>query len=99
MKQPITVADVESRIAEIMQRTQGMNPQRLLDGEDFLSLDKNFDSLSMVEVQLLIEETFHIEFDQKAFSDAAKMPRTLQQLALIVLGELSAGQSDNEVNL
>lgn len=99
MKNPITIADVESSIAEIMQRTQGMSPQRLLDGEEFLALDKNFDSLSMVEVQLLIEESFNIEFDQKAFSDAAKMPRTLQQLARIVLEELATGQSDNEVTL
>ncbi len=89
MTTPFTVADVATRIAEIMQRTQGMDPQKLLSGTEFLALDRHFDSLSMVEVQLLIEETFDIEFDQKAFSDISKMPRNLQQLAQAVFEQLA----------
>lgn len=90
MNQPVSFENVAVQIASIMQRTQGMDPKALLAGEEFLALDKNFDSLSMVEVQLMIEEAFDIEFDQKAFSDASKMPVNLPELARIVFEQIEA---------
>ncbi len=69
----------------------GIAPQRLLSGEAFLEIDPNFDSLSMLEIQMLLEEEFGFELD---FSrDQSNLPMNVHELAQAVVDQKTRDSS------
>jgi acyl carrier protein len=81
LKQKAVIAE----IATILERHLGVDASQVLAGTAFLDLHSDFDSLTFVEVQLMLEEKYDFEFDRGAMQSLDKLPKNAVELAVIVV--------------
>ncbi len=84
---PLTLAleDVRQTIAAILKSQMDIEPHRTLSDTPFMDLHNEFDSLSMMELQLLLEEKLHFELDFKMHSKLTVLPTNATEMAHEVL--------------
>jgi acyl carrier protein len=68
----------------------GIEQHRTLADTSFMDLHEEFDSLSMMELQLLLEDKLHFELDFKMHSKLTVLPTNATELAHEVLRQHSA---------
>jgi acyl carrier protein len=68
----------------------GIEPHRTLSDTPFMDLHDEFDSLSMMELQLLLEEKLHFELDFKMHSKHTVLPTNVTEMAQEVLRQYTA---------
>jgi acyl carrier protein len=59
----ITIESVKETISQIVYKQLGVEPAQLLAGTAFNKLSPDFDSLSMLEIQLQLETDLGFEFE------------------------------------
>ncbi len=89
----ITLESVKTTIADVLERQLGIAPEHSLSGAPFTELDKNFDSLTFVETQLMIEEEYGVQFDQDLVEKAERPPKNVHELAELLLPQILEGQA------
>jgi acyl carrier protein len=89
---PLTLSldEVRQAIAEILKMQMDIEPHRSLADTPFMALHDEFDSLSMMELQLLLEEKLHFELDFKMHSKLTVLPTNVTELSQEVLRQYSA---------
>ncbi|AMP05327.1 acyl carrier protein [Collimonas pratensis] len=80
MKQDLTLDEIKAQIASLVGEYMGINPELVLSGKNFDTLIEQFDSLAMVEIQLLVEKHYGFDLD---FEDVDKnaFPANISELA------------------
>jgi len=78
-------ADVRTRIAALLKENMDIDPALALQDTVFTELHKDFDSLALLELQLLLEKEFSMEFD--GFDRNAKMPSNVSEMADALIRE------------
>lgn len=86
----LTLEEVKQKIAEILHSQMDIAPHRTLSDTPFMDLHDEFDSLSMMELQLLLEEKLHFELDFKMHSKLTVLPTNATELAQEVLRQHAA---------
>jgi acyl carrier protein len=86
----LSLEEVRQKIAEILHAQMDIAPHRTLSDTPFLALNDEFDSLSMMELQLLLEEKLHFELDFKMHSKLTVLPSNATELAQEVLRQHAA---------
>jgi acyl carrier protein len=76
---------VRIRIAALLEEHMDINPTSALEDTAFTELHKDFDSLALLELQLLLEKEFSMEFD--GFDRTAKIPTNLTEMADALIRE------------
>ncbi len=76
---------VRIRIASLLEEHMDVNPTSALEDTAFTELHKDFDSLALLELQLLLEKEFSMEFD--GFDRTAKIPNNLSEMADALIRE------------
>jgi acyl carrier protein len=79
---------VRKKIAELIEQHMGIAATRVLEGTSFGELDKDFDSLALLEMQLLLEKEYEFEFDMQLHDKNAKLPSNVDELAEAVIHQL-----------
>lgn len=82
--------NVRDRIASLLKEHMGIDPVLALQDTLFTKLHKDFDSLSLLELQLLLEKEFNMEFD--GLDRTAKMPTNVSEMADALVREHSLYQ-------
>lgn len=77
--------NVRMRIASLLQEHMDIDPAMALQDTLFTELHKDFDSLSLLELQLLLEKEFDMEFD--GFDRTEKMPTNVSEMADALIRE------------
>lgn len=77
--------DVRTRIAALLQEHMDIDPVLALQDTVFSELHKDFDSLALLELQLLLEKEFDMEFD--GFDRNAKIPTNVSEMADALMRE------------
>ncbi|SDX27922.1 hypothetical protein SAMN04515617_102279 [Collimonas sp. OK242] len=80
MKPDLTLDEVKSQIAALVSEYMGVDQALILSGKKFDTLIENFDSLAMVEVQLLVEKHYGFDLDFEDTSMDA-FPADIDELA------------------
>ena len=83
-------SNVRTLIASLLQEHMGIDPDLALQDTLFTELHKDFDSLSLLELQLLLEKEFDMEFD--GLDRTAKMPTNVSEMADFLIREHSLYQ-------
>lgn len=83
-------SEVRIRIASLLQEHMGIDPDLALQDTLFTELHKDFDSLSLLELQLLLEKEFDMEFD--GLDRTAEMPTNVSEMADALVREHSLYQ-------
>ena len=76
---------VRIQIASLLKEHMDIDPALALQDTAFTELHKDFDSLSLLELQLLLEKEFDMEFD--GLDRTAKMPTNVSEMADALLRE------------
>ena len=77
--------DVRTRIASLLKEHMDIDPVLALQDTVFRELHKDFDSLALLELQLLLEKEFDMEFD--GFDRNAKIPTNVSEMADALMRE------------
>jgi acyl carrier protein len=77
--------DVRRRIAALLLEHMDIDPGSALQDTVFSELHKDFDSLALLELQLLLEKEFSMEFD--GFDRNAKIPTNVSEMADALIRE------------
>ena len=77
--------NVRTRIATLLQEHMDIDPTLALQDTLFNELHKDFDSLALLELQLLLEKEFDMEFD--GFDRNAKIPTNVSEMADALIRE------------
>ena len=77
--------DVRLRIATLLRQHMDIDPALALQDTVFSELHKDFDSLALLELQLLLEKEFDMEFD--GFDRNAKIPTNVSEMADALMRE------------
>jgi acyl carrier protein len=80
----ITLDTVKEHIAEIFEMQLGLPRERVLAGEAFVDLDPNFDSLSLVQAQLFLEEMYETKFERTGAVQLESLPANINELGDMV---------------
>ncbi len=75
--------DVCNRIAALLHEQMDIDPELALQGIVFTELHRDFDSLALLELQLLLEKEFSMEFD--GFDSNAKLPTNVNEMADVLM--------------
>ena len=86
----LTVNEIKTTIATILLKHMGIDPAVTLADTPFMDLHKNFDSLSMMELLLLLEDELHFELNFKRHDQHAIRPNTVSEMAAEVLHQYNA---------
>jgi acyl carrier protein len=86
----LTVDEIKSTIANILFKQMDIDPAKTLANTPFMDLHKDFDSLSMMELLLLLEDELHFEINFKMHDKQAVPPNTVSEMALEVLHQYTA---------
>jgi acyl carrier protein len=81
----VTVELAREKIAEAIEKQVGVAKDEVLKGSPFLELHHDFDSLTFIEIQLMIEEEFKFEFDRDSFGNGSSVPQNVNELAEAVV--------------
>lgn len=84
----ISIDEIKLQIAEIFEQQLGLPKDRILAGEPFVDLDPNFDSLSMVQAQLFLEELYEAKFERTEATHLDRLPANINELAELVYPRL-----------
>lgn len=71
----------KQKIAELLESYMGIPAVQVLSDAPFTSLHKDFDSLSFLELQLLIEKEYSFEFEEDVKNPIVKLPTNASELA------------------
>ncbi len=82
--------EIKTIIANILFKQMGIDPALTLADTLFMDLHKDFDSLSMMELLLLLEDELHFEINFKMHDKQAVPPNTVSEMALEVLHQYHA---------
>lgn len=82
--------DVRVQIASLLKEHMDIDPALALQDTPFTQLHKDFDSLSLLELQLLLEKEFDMEFD--GLDRTAQMPTNVSEMADALIREHSRYQ-------
>jgi len=77
--------NVRRRIAALLLEHMDIDPCLALQDTVFSELHKDFDSLALLELQLLLEKEFSMEFD--GFDRNAKIPSNVSEMAEALIRE------------
>jgi acyl carrier protein len=76
---------VRQKIAELIHDNLDITVDRVLEDIPFPELHKDFDSLAMLEVQMLLETAYGFEFETNLHDKNTKLPNNATELALEVI--------------
>jgi acyl carrier protein len=82
--------NVRKQISSLLKEHMDIDPVLALQDTLFTELHKDFDSLSLLELQLLLEKEFDMEFD--GLDRTAKMPTNVSEMADALIREHSLYQ-------
>jgi acyl carrier protein len=77
----LELESVRQKIAEIIHDNLDITVEKVLEDTPFKELHKDFDSLTFLEVQLLLEKEYGFEFQVDFYDKAAKIPTNATELA------------------
>lgn len=77
-------------IARLIEEHMGVPTDKVMADTPFLELHKDFDSLTMLELQLLLEKEYDMEFDNDAHSRQDKLPVNVTELAHVLISQHTA---------
>ena len=77
--------NVRIQIASLLKEHMDIDPVLALQDTVFSELHKDFDSLALLELQLLLEKEFDMEFD--GFDRNAKIPTNVSEMADALMRE------------
>ncbi|MGC4061897.1 MAG: hypothetical protein QM749_14025 [Aquabacterium sp.] len=80
----LSLDTIKQHLAEIFETQLGLPRERVLAGEAFVDLDPNFDSLSLVQVQLFLEEMYETRFERTGAVKLERLPVNIHELAAFV---------------
>jgi acyl carrier protein len=92
--QTLTVGEIKTTIANILFKQMGIDPALTLADTPFMDLHNDFDSLSMMELLLLLEDELHFEINFKMHDKQAVPPNIVSEMALEVLHQYTAHMSN-----
>jgi acyl carrier protein len=78
-------SSVVNKIAELIGHHLGVDEKLVLDGIPFLELHSDFDSLTFIEIQLMLEEEYKFEFNRNAMDKGGKLPSNALELADVLI--------------
>ncbi len=80
METDVELDEIKNRIAVLVSEYMDVDLALVLSGQNFNTLIENFDSLAMVEIQLLVEKQYGFDLD---FEDMDKhaFPANIDELA------------------
>ncbi len=80
METALELDEIKNRIAALVSEYMDVDLALVLSGQNFNTLIENFDSLAMVEIQLLVEKQYGFDLD---FEDMDKhaFPANIDELA------------------
>ncbi len=81
---------VKQTIARLIEQHMDVAASNVLADTPFLELHKDFDSLTMLELQLLLEKEYDMEFDNDAHNRNEKLPANVTELARVVITQHDA---------
>lgn len=84
----VYLADLRQRIADLLHQEMGIEPNLVLSDAPFTELHKDFDSLSFLELQLLLEKAYGVELEEPASPDPALLPKNCTELAVALHAQL-----------
>jgi acyl carrier protein len=91
----LDVATVEAKIAEIIEKHIGVDRAAVLVGTPFVELSSDFDSLALLETQLVLEEEYKFEFDRKT-GRTGKLPTNVHELAQLVIAQCAGSDAKQD---
>jgi acyl carrier protein len=77
--------EVRIQIVMLLEEHMGIDPQLALQDTEFKALHKDFDSLAYLELQLLLEKKFGMEFD--GIDRNEKLPTNVSEMADALIRE------------
>jgi len=81
MMDQLDIQSVRQKIAELIHDFMDIPVENVLEDTPFTELHKDFDSLTMLEVQLLLEKEYGFEFEIDMHNKNAKLPSNATELA------------------
>jgi len=81
----ISVQQARETITRLLEEYMGVEATTVLQDTPFVELHKEFDSLSMLELQLLLEKAHDMEFDSGAQGQNGKLPTNVTELAEVLV--------------
>lgn len=84
-----TAEAIKELVVRAISDQKGFPADALLSGRSFKELDQQFDSLSMLEIQLIIEEAFGIELEGQ-WQNLEEFPDNLEELVQLIFDALVA---------
>ena len=85
----LDIQSVRQKIAELIHDFMGIPVENVLEDIPFTELHKDFDSLTMLEVQLLLEKEYNFEFEIDLHNKNAKLPSNATELAQELIKQYS----------
>ncbi|WP_050462845.1 hypothetical protein [Herbaspirillum autotrophicum] len=80
MKPELTIDEVKNQMATLVSEYMGIDRELVLSGKKFDTLIEHFDSLAMVEIQLLLEKHYDVELNFEGV-DKEAFPTDIDELA------------------
>lgn len=90
----VTIEGLRGQVADIFEQQFGLPRDRLLADELFIDLDPDFDSLSMVQVQIFIEEFYAIRFARSQSGPVNDLPLNLSEFVAVLYPRLVKALDD-----
>jgi acyl carrier protein len=84
-----TISKIRATIALLLHEQMGIDRELALQDKPFIELHKDFDSLSFMELQLLLEKEYKTELEEPASHDPALLPKNCTELAQSLLLQLN----------
>lgn len=88
------LSQVRETIARILVEYMGVDLKAALNDTPFVELHKDFDSLSMLELQLLLEKEYNVEFNVEVHGGLkGELPKNVTEFALLLFDKYSEHHS------
>jgi acyl carrier protein len=87
---PLELESVRQKIAELIHDNLDITVEKVLEDTPFKELHKDFDSLTFLEVQLLLEKEYGFEFQIDFQDKNAKIPKNATELATELIKQHAA---------
>ena len=86
----LELESIRQKIAELIHDNLDITVEMVLEDTPFTELHKDFDSLTLLELQLLLEKEYGFEFQIDFQDKTAKMPRNATDLAIELIKQHAA---------
>jgi acyl carrier protein len=83
----LALQQARETIARLIEEHMGIDAVRVLEDIPFAELHKDFDSLTMLELQLLLEKEYGVEFDLESGPGQHSVPKNATELAEAILSQ------------